>query len=310
MLPEMSSPELTLLGCGLWGRNILRDLVRLGCRVAVVDPDPAAREAAHALGAARVGTERDGVGAPDGIVVATPAATHAAVVEPLLELGCPVFVEKPLATDAESATRLAARAPGTLFVMHVWRYHPSVEALAELVRSGEIGQVEWLRSTRVNWTSPRHDVDPVWTLAPHDLSIALALLGTLPPPRSASAECQDGRPVGLVGVLGRPTPLTEGPSVVIEVSTRHAEKRREVRVHGRKGVAWLTSEDEGCLHVARGSGAQARVERRPVGREPALLRELRSFVEHLSGGPPPVTSAREGADVVRALCALRRLAGI
>lgn len=298
--------DVLLVGCGLWGERVLRDLVELGARVEVAEPDAARRQVAERLGARRAVEQAAAAADCDGIVVATPAATHAELVEALLPSGVPLLVEKPLAVNEADAERLALAAPERIFVGHVWRYHAGVRALAERVAAGQLGRIEWLRSTRANWTSPRNDVDPVWTLAPHDLSIALALLGTLPPPRAAFAERAAGRVVGLLAVLGG------APSLVIEVSTRYADKRRELRVHGSEGVAVLRGADAAELEITRGApdAPQGRTERYAVRGEPALRRELRAFLEHLRGGPPPPTDVREGVEVVRSLCALRRLAGI
>ncbi len=301
-------PTVGLVGCGLWGRLILRDLVALRCAVTVVDPSAEARGRALAGGAVAAVPSLDGAPDPDGWIVSTPAVTHAAVVDALLQRSAPVFCEKPFTVDRASAAALAARGQGRLFVMHVWRYHPGIEALAALARSGELGPVEWLRTTRTNGPSPRRDIDPVWTLAPHDLSIALAILGRIPEPRCAVAEMHDGRPAGMVAVLG------DGPLVVLEVSTRHRGKRREVRLHCRDGVAVLAGGEATHVEIHRGgtdpAGEPAPPERRAVATEPPLLRELRAFVVHLGGGPPPPTDAAEGLAVVEAMVALRALAGI
>jgi len=300
-------PRIALVGCGRWGRSILQELRGLGCGVSVVDTAAESRDRARAEGADDAVEALGRLGAVAGVVVATPATTHAEVVGEALHLGVPVFAEKPLTTDPEQAARLAARAGGRLFVMHVWRYHPGVEALAAIAASEELGPVEAVRTTRTGWTSPRSDTDPVWTLAPHDLSIALALLGALPAPRWAVAERRGGRPVGLVAALG------ERPCVVLEVSTRHPERRREVRLHCRDGVAALVGET-GAIDVARDVPEDPLAppvrERRPYPDEPALRRELRAFVTHLAGGPPPRTTAAEGVEVVGVLAELRRLAGL
>lgn len=297
-----------LLGCGRWGRNILRDLVALGARVVVADPDPAARAAARAAGALEGIAEHRDLPPVDGLVVATPATTHADLVEAWLPRGLPIFVEKPFTTDAARAAQLAREGDGRLFVMHVFRYHPGVEALRQLVRSGELGPVDMLRSLRVGWTSPRGDVDPTWTLAPHDLSIALEVLGHLPEPRAAFVERRGAEVVGLLGVLG------EHPRVVLEVSTRYPTKRRELRLHCRDGVVGLDAAAGRHLEVAHDQdappGALPPTRRIPFDPEPPLRRELAAFLDHLRGGPPPRTSALEAARLVATMEALRELAGI
>lgn len=297
---QHNDTSVALVGCGRWGRRILRDLRSLGCHVTVVDPDAEAR----ALGDAAV-SHWDRLpmsGAFDGVIVATPTATHAEVVADVLRLGVPVFCEKPLAASLADALAMQSE---RLFAMHVWRYHPGIEALAAIARKQELGAVIGLRTTRTGWTSPRTDVDATFTLVPHDLSIALAVLGHIPTPRHALVEQLDGRAVGMLATLKD----AAGPWFVLEASTRYADKRREVRLHCRDGVASLPHGESTALQIARGTSERPELELRAFDPEPALLRELRVFVAHLRGGPPPPTNAAEGLAVVQALLALRALAG-
>src|SRR5262245_50179905 len=114
--------RIGLVGCGRWGRNILRDLRSCGAEVLVATPSAADRAAALASGAASVCVDLSELPAVDGYVVATPSVTHAEVVERLLSAGRPIFVEKPMTTTAESAARLVRLGGDRLFVMHKWRY--------------------------------------------------------------------------------------------------------------------------------------------------------------------------------------------
>src|SRR5712691_7004904 len=125
--PDETRPTIGLAGCGAWGRNILRDLRALGCRVIVADPSEAARAGAIAGGAAGVVSGSDELPSRlDGLVIATPTGTHEAVIERLLPYGAPLFVEKPLTADPVAARNLARRVGGRLFVMDKWRYHPGI----------------------------------------------------------------------------------------------------------------------------------------------------------------------------------------
>ena len=299
-------PAIGLVGCGVWGRNILRDLRALGAIVFVADPCSESRERALALGAEAAVESPEALPDLDGLIVASPATTHARVIESLLARGVPVFAEKPLTTDVASARRLVELGRDLLFVMHVWRYHPGIALLSEIARSGEFGPVHGLRTVRTGWTSSRTDTDSIWTLAPHDLSIAIGVLGAIPPAHSAVAEILEGRPVGLVAILG------DSPWFVIEVSNRYRGKRREVRLHCRDGVAVLPHGESDFLEIIRSSeeGDGPSVERRRIDPEPALARELRVFLEHLAGGPPPPTDAAEGLAVVAGVARLRALAGV
>jgi predicted dehydrogenase len=304
----MSKQSIGLIGCGRWGRHILRDLVGLGCEVAVATPPGESARRARDGGAVTVVDALAALPRVDGIVVATPTVTHASVIEAVLEREVPIFTEKPLTADRASAERLAGMAPDCLFVMDKWRYHPGIEMLGRIARSGELGPVVGLRTTRVQWGNPHADVDGVWILAPHELAIALEVFGCLPAPRSAVTERDREGATGMIGLLGYE------PWFVFEVSTASPSRRREMRLHCRDGVAVLDDAHGDAVQVYRGVKAHGMPptegERRPVSTELPLLRELRAFVEHLGGGPPPRSSAAEGAAIVAAVSTLRALAGL
>jgi len=211
------SIDVGLIGCGRWGRLILRDLVALGARVHVVTPHKETRAFALENGAVSAVAETDGIARTvSGFVIATPTSTHAPVIETLLPIGRPIFVEKPLTTDIASARRIVTAAADRVFVMDKWRYHPGVEALAAMARSGELGRVLGIRSYRLGWGQPHHDVDAIWVLLPHDLAIALEILGTLPTPRSAWTPVAGRDGCDLIALLADDT---DGPQVTIEVGT-------------------------------------------------------------------------------------------
>lgn len=260
-------------------------------------------ERARDGGAAQVVATLEQLPELDGFVVATPTSTHADVLDAVLDRGVPTFVEKPMCDDPVRAAALAARAPDRLFVMDKWRYHPGVMKLAEIARGGDVGQLVGLRIRRVGWGVSHDDVDPVWVLAPHDLSIAIEILGMLPEPRAAVAERSASGIAGIHGLLG------EQPWLSIEVSARAPAHRRLVELHGTLGSARLEDGWDEHVTVSVDTGGQLVTETVPTPGELPLLAELRAFVEHLRGGPPPRSSAAEGARVVEVLAQLRALAG-
>ena len=296
-------PRVALAGCGRWGRHILRDLVALGCDVTVVARSEKSRERAREGGPARIVADLASLGAVDGVVVATPTTTHAEVVAEALELGVPVFVEKPLTADVDSARRLAALAPDRLFVMDKWRYHPGVRELARIAHSGELGPVVGIHARRVTLGHRYSDVNTVWIHAPHDLAVALEVLGEVPAPRHAVAELVGGEIAGLTAILG------ESPWVVVEVSTLAPGHRRELRLVCEGGVAQLDGGYAEHVVVApAGKIQEDAVERRAIPGELPLLAELRAFVEHLQGGPPPRSSAADAVTIVERVAGMIALA--
>lgn len=300
--------HIGLAGCGNWGRFILRDLKSLGCRVTVAARSTRSRAFAAEFGADHVvpsiGELPSGA---DGFVVATPTALHHEAVSALLAFGRPVFVEKPLTNDLDSARDLESRAPGRIFVMDKWRYHPGVEALRDLARSQELGPVRYIQTLRLGWSNP-HEVDASWILLPHDLAITLEILGYIPEPVSAFAEYQCSSLSGMSGVLGR------DPAVSVEVSAARASTLRRISVCFERGAAVLEDSYSPAIRIRRLIHSSARKddpeESRPLATELPLVRELRAFVDYLRGGPPPRSSAADAVRIVEVISGLRRLADV
>ena len=182
-----STPRVAVLGAGGWGRNHVRTFHELGALALVCDPDAARTDEVRSSypGVDTAPTpdaalQRDDI---DGIVVATPAVTHADLAVAAVEAGKDVLVEKPLAIDVESAERVvaAAEAAGAvLLVGHVLEYHPAVRRLHELVGSGEVGDLRWAYSHRLNLGRVRTVENTLWSFAPHDVALLIGLAGTDP----------------------------------------------------------------------------------------------------------------------------------
>lgn len=302
-------PQVGLVGFGRWGRLIFRDLRALGADVHVCVPSAQSRESARAAGA--VATYDDTTALPDldGYVVATPTTRHAHVISALVGRGRPIFVEKPLTDDATAAAALVAEAGDQIFVMDKWRYHPGVRELSRMTRAGAFGQVLAIRTYRLGWGNPHRDVDAVWILLPHDLSIAIDLLGHLPTPRLAFAPPGPATGSDLVAVLQDDT----GPQVTCEVSASQPVNRRSLVVVGDRGSGQLADSYDDSIVLAgevEGQPVTEHTRLRHVGTEMPLEAELRTFLAHLAGGPPPVSSAHDGLAVVRTIEELRRMAGL
>jgi len=180
------APAVAVVGCGYWGKNLVRNFAQLGALSHVCEPGEAGQKVARGLcpGAAVV-TDFDAVLGSDvaGVVLATPAVTHHDLCRRALLAGKDVFVEKPLALHHEEAAELVAIAQERgqiLMVGHVLEYHPAIRALISCVREGRIGAVQYVYSNRLNLGKIRMEENILWSFAPHDVAIILRLMDTMP----------------------------------------------------------------------------------------------------------------------------------
>ena len=153
-----------LIGCGNWGKNILRDLIKLNCEVYVVDIDSKARSQAIASGADKVFSSLDDLPDCDGYVVAVPIPDLINITASLLKYKKPVFSEKTLCLSMKDYELLRDMdGANYVFAMHKWQYRPGIEALRRVSKSEKIGIVEELCTTRHTWVKDFHGGDVFWT---------------------------------------------------------------------------------------------------------------------------------------------------
>lgn len=181
--------KLAVVGLGYWGPNLLRNLVRLCGPEALVAVD------LHVDRVAEIGAQYPGVTCRlslaealdkddlDAVVLATPVSTHHSLGRASLEAGCHLLVEKPLAASSSDALALAELADSKGLVLmagHTFLFSPRVETLADVVWSGQLGDIQYVTSSRVNLGLHQRDVGVIWDLAPHDFSILFHLLREIP----------------------------------------------------------------------------------------------------------------------------------
>ena len=304
------SMKIGLIGYGIWGQKIARDLVSLGVVLNVFDSNREVVSSTHNLPVRGHYSFSDllEVGC-DGYVIATPASTHCTLIHQLIPQGKPIFVEKPLVITAEEVTSLVQFVDQNVFVMHIWKYHPGIRALRKLIDAGKIGNVLFIKSERCNWTSPRQDLDSIWNLLPHDLTICEALLGKVPDPQFAISEQHHGVPRGMTVILG------DQPYFQTEISNRYWEKKREIRVHGTEGVVVLRDERADHVEYFQGDDStdyeDVQVEKLPFDHtQSALEIELSTFLNYLKGGTAPPTNLEEGIRITNVILQLRQMANI
>ena len=181
--------KIAVLGCGYWGPNLIRNFYQLNKvdELFCCDPDPKRLERVKNLipsvRAIQDYKELLEMRDLDGVVIATPVNSHYPLAKVFLEHGKHVLVEKPLTHSQESSLELikvAEEKKRILMVGHTFEYTAAVNKIKEIVESGELGKILYVSCTRVNLGLFQNDINVVWDLAPHDISIILYVLGEFP----------------------------------------------------------------------------------------------------------------------------------
>lgn len=312
--------RLALAGAGAWGQNLLR----LACTspraslVAVIDPDQRAREQAVARAASlapgltirtfptlEAALSADALRL-DALLIASPARTHAALAQRALEAGLDVLVEKPLTTSAAEAAglvELARRRERVAMVGHLLRYHPAICRLLDEVRRGTVGRLRSLRSSRRSPPGRPSDVDALWALGPHDVSLLLALD---PSPLASISATLSGDEAE---VQAR---TASGLAVHFSLSRAHPAKERRLVVLGHEAALLfddLRPDAPLTLHRVTAGLIDPQAEPLPTAQGEPLALEFAHFLDCVVTRSPPLTPLADGLRVVRWLEAADASAG-
>lgn len=324
-MSEFGGVRTAMVGCGYWGANLLRNFAALSDLRVVCDLSPAVREKARRqYGGVRVTDSYPSVlDDPEvqGVVLATPAPLHADMAVQALEAGKHVFVEKPLAlsvADAERVTRAAGEAGRILMVGHLLEYHPAVEHIKTMIEQGELGEVYYAYSQRLNLGKLRSDENALWSLAPHDISVLLYLMDEEPDEVSASGQAFLQNEIEDVVFITLRFPSGRVAHVHVSWLDPHKERRLTV-VGSRKMVVFNDMDprekvrvfDKGLDRRAASPAAPPEpvlfaprdgdiVSPRIAGHEPLAI-ECAEFLRAIATGRPPRSDGRDGLRVVRVL---------
>ena len=321
--------NIGIIGCGHWGPNHIRNLSRLrGVAVrTVADLSRKRLDAVLPLYPGVTGTTKpDEVledPAIDAVVIATPTVTHAALVSRALRRGKHVLVEKPLARTVAEARRLVAQAAKherILMVGHVFLYNGGIQELRRRTRK-DCGTVHYLHATRTNLGPFREDVNVVWDLASHDVSVFSHVLGEEPVEVSARGACYLRKDIADVAFITLQYP--SGVVGNIHVSWLDPEKVRTITAVGtRRMVTWNDLHPTEPVRIF-----DKRVDREPyysdfgefqlLAREGAvvspkvklhepLFAQAEAFAKACRTGRPPVADGRHGLRVVEVLHAVQQ----
>lgn len=317
-------PRVVVVGCGYWGRNLVRNFHALGALAAVVDATPAGRQLAAELA--------PGVEVVDALeplltrrdlaafALATPAVTHAPLGLKILAAGKDLFVEKPMAltvAEGRALVELAERNGRILQVGHVLEYHPAVPILRSWIASGKLGRLRRLHSHRLNFGKVRTEEDALWNVAPHDFAVMLRITGWMPSEVSCFASYSLGTPRAdfAIAMLRFPN----GIDAHVFAGWLHPTKEQRLVAVGDLGTAVfddaaplaqkLTFYDQ---HVEFKDGQpllhKGAAQPEPLSADEPLRLECAAFLEAVVTRRPPLSDGHSGLRVISVLEACRHSA--
>tara|TARA_R110002072_G_scaffold42064_9_gene117864 strand:+ start:164660 stop:165796 length:1137 start_codon:yes stop_codon:yes gene_type:complete len=312
-------PRIGVLGCGGWGKNIIRTLERVYAVAAIADPGEDARTLASEIapGATVYHDPSKVIDDPtiDAIMIATPAQTHFELAKRAILAGKDVFVEKPLTIEPEESqalTDLAAKHGRVLMVGHLLEYHPAILKLRELIDSGELGEIRYVISNRLNLGKIRTHENALWSFAPHDIAVLLRLISGDP----IQVVCTGGGYVSpnVADVTVTQLLFSNGTRGHIFVSWLHPYKEQKLVIVGSKKMASFDDvARELVLYDQRvdwcdGHPIPVKGEGTPVEFDSTspLDLECLHFVDAVAKGTSPRTDGHDGVKVLNILHAAQR----
>lgn len=317
-----------VVGCGNWGARHVRVLHEMSDvdHVVLIDANEAqtGRLARRYPSVSCYRTLDEAIGSVDALVVATPPRSHAALALQAITAGKHVLVEKPLATSSADASELidqADRAGVVLMVGHTFLYNSAVRQLRELVQDGQLGELLRIDSERLALGLYQNDVNVMWDLAPHDVSILDYVLGEHPVAVSAwgDAHLQPAMvDVASIRLHYDESALHRGFSALIKVSWLHPQKVRRMTLVGTRKMAIYDEVDPLARLQIYDRGVSAVTDRVDAGSpqvsyrdgglvipaldfDEPLIVEAQEFIDAIAAGRPPLTDGASGLAVVRVI---------
>jgi len=320
IVPVIPIPKVAVIGCGYWGKNLVRVFHSLNALAAVCDVS------SHTLDKLK---DTYGVAATNDIstvlddssisavVIAAPAAQHYELTKRALLRGKDVYVEKPLALTVDEGTELVQVAKAQkriLMVGHILEYHPAIRELKKLVQSGELGKIQYIYSSRLNMGKLRTEENILWSFAPHDVSVILSLLNEMP----ATLSAQGGFYLhsGIADTTLTTCHFKSGVMAHIFVSWLHPFKEQKLCVIGDRAMAVFDDvepEDKLVVYPHRVDWIdRVPVAKKEQGRVVALpkLEPLKEECEHflncIRHRSEPLTDGKSATQVLHVLEASER----
>ena len=313
-MERTKQPEIAVVGCGYWGKNLVRNFSELGSLKYVCDSDlNQANKIANQYKVETIQLPDLFQTKVDGIVISAPAAQHFELTKTALEAQKHVFVEKPLSLrvqEAELLCSLSERQNKVLMVGHLLQYHSAFLKLKSLVTEGELGKLQYIYSNRLNLGKFRNEENILWSFAPHDISMILGLAGDIPDTVFATGSAHLNNHIHDVTITH--LSFKSGIRAHVFVSWLHPFKEQKLVVVGDNGMAVF---DDGLdwteklkiyphqVHWVNGLPQPQKAEFKSVKLEPQepLKEECDHFLDCIKESKNPNTDGSEGLNVLRVL---------
>lgn len=316
--------KVAVIGAGYWGPNLIRNFAALDEVDGVIacdrDEGRLAKMRKMFHGIETCSDENEAISNPEvaAVAIATPVSTHFDIARRAIEAGKHCFIEKPMTAsvaEGEELIELAAKKDVTLFVDHTFVYTGAVRKMKEIVESGRLGDIYYFDSVRINLGLFQHDVNVIWDLAPHDLSIMDYLLREKPVAVSATGSCHVGN--DLEDIAYMTLEFNNNLIAHFHVNWLAPVKIRRTLIGGtRSMIAYDDTEtsekvkiyDKGIDVTSREGVYKTLVQYRTgdmlspkLDQEEALAVATRHFLDCIVNGKTPITDGRAGLNVVRVL---------
>ena len=309
--------NIAVVGCGHWGKNLVRNFYELGVLASICDPNiDIAKQYAEQY-SVQNHSFSEIINNPNikGVVLAVPAKHHAAMAIDAMKQGKHVFVEKPLAMNEAEATLMIKTAKENkvqLMVGHLLQYHPVFQKVKEMVLGGEIGEIDYMYSNRLSFGKVRTEEDVIWSFAPHDISMILSLTNQEPELVTAhsTAVLQDN----IADTATIHITFQSGLKSHISVSWLHPYKEQKLVVIGKKAMLVFDDtkswNEKLCIQkyqveINQGSTnlKKENLEFIKVIEDEPLKNECRHFIDVVENNIKPLTNEYEGLKVLKVLTA-------
>jgi len=313
-------PAVGVVGCGYWGKNLIRNFAELGALRVVCDVDSDRAKSLAAKYTVDSCTSFDEMlrrSDIQAVVIAAPAAEHFVLAKKAMLADKDVFVEKPLALNVEEGEQLADLSVTTgrvLMVGHLLHYHPAIRKLKELISGGALGKIEYIYSSRLNFGKLRTEENILWSFAPHDISAILHLLGEEPTAVAANGGAYLNSTITDVTLTS--CTFASGVTAHIFVSWLHPFKEQKLVIVGDRQMA-VFDDTEPVNKLVLYPHQVEWVERHPIAKRsegevvelPAnepLKTECQHFLDCVATRSKPETDGWNGVRVLRVLDAAQR----